>query len=55
MCFHPCSNVTLPLMAHEEVETVIDEWASQTAELGKKYTWVQVAMHFTHTQLFGIQ
>uniref|UniRef100_A0A0K8RJJ8 Galactose-1-phosphate uridylyltransferase n=1 Tax=Ixodes ricinus TaxID=34613 RepID=A0A0K8RJJ8_IXORI len=42
MCFHPCSNVTLPLMAHEEVETVIDEWASQTAELGKKYTWVQV-------------
>lgn len=42
MCFHPCSNVTLPLMAHDEVETVIDEWASQTEQLGKEYTWVQV-------------
>uniref|UniRef100_A0A131X9V2 Galactose-1-phosphate uridylyltransferase n=1 Tax=Hyalomma excavatum TaxID=257692 RepID=A0A131X9V2_9ACAR len=42
MCFHPCSNVTLPLMSQSEVETVIDEWALQTEHLGKTYTWVQV-------------
>lgn len=42
MCFHPCSNVTLPLMSQSEVETVIDEWALQTEQLGKTYTWVQV-------------
>ncbi|KAL3182124.1 hypothetical protein MRX96_035148 [Rhipicephalus microplus] len=42
MCFHPCSNVTLPLMSQSEVETVIDEWALQTEQLGQTYTWVQV-------------
>lgn len=42
MCFHPCSNVTLPLMSQPEVETVIDEWALQTEQLGQTYTWVQV-------------
>ncbi|KAH7962297.1 hypothetical protein HPB52_015386 [Rhipicephalus sanguineus] len=42
MCFHPCSNVTLPLMSQSEVETVINEWALQTEQLGQTYTWVQV-------------
>lgn len=42
MCFHPCSNVTLPLMSQLEVEKVICEWALQTEQLGQTYAWVQV-------------
>eukprot|EP00054_Salpingoeca_dolichothecata_P008023 m.45862 g.45862 ORF g.45862 m.45862 type:complete len:331 (-) comp17460_c0_seq2:64-1056(-) len=42
MCFHPWSNVTLPLMSTKEIRTVVDEWAKQTEELGKQFRWVQV-------------
>lgn len=42
MCFHPRSDVTLPLMTVEEIRKVIDEWADQTTELGKTYQWVQI-------------
>ncbi|XP_049846697.1 probable galactose-1-phosphate uridylyltransferase [Schistocerca gregaria] len=42
MCFHPKSNVTIPLMTEEEISTVISGWIQQINELGEKYAWVQV-------------
>lgn len=42
MCFHPWSDVTLPLMKNEEVVKVIDKWAEIVEELGTTYPWVQV-------------
>eukprot|EP00095_Tigriopus_kingsejongensis_P005291 snap_masked-scaffold758_size101577-processed-gene-0.13 protein:Tk05291 transcript:snap_masked-scaffold758_size101577-processed-gene-0.13-mRNA-1 annotation:"hypothetical protein LOTGIDRAFT_186016" len=42
MCFHPKSNVTLPIMTEAEVTKVVDEWARQAETLGRKYTWVQI-------------
>lgn len=42
MCFHPWSDVTLPLMSIPEIRAVIDAWASVTEELGAQYPWVQV-------------
>ncbi|XP_061732983.1 galactose-1-phosphate uridylyltransferase isoform X2 [Nerophis ophidion] len=42
MCFHPWSDVTLPLMNKEEVVKVIDKWAELVEELGATYPWVQV-------------
>ena len=42
MCFHPRSDIVLPLMSGEEVRKIIDEWANQVTELGKRYLWVQV-------------
>lgn len=42
MCFHPWSDVTLPLMKKEDVVKVIDKWAELVEELGATYPWVQV-------------
>ena len=42
MCFHPHSNVTLPLMTEPEIRSVIDEWSAQILELGKTFKWVQL-------------
>lgn len=42
MCFHPWSDVTLPLMKKEEVVKVIDKWVELVEELGTIYPWVQV-------------
>lgn len=42
MCFHPWSDVTLPLMKKEEVVKVIDKWADLVEDLGTSYPWVQV-------------
>lgn len=42
MCFHPKSNVTIPLMTEEEIITVIMRWVEQINELGEKYAWVQI-------------
>lgn len=42
MCFHPKSNLTLPLMMLSSIENVIHEWINQYNELSKKYTWVQI-------------
>ncbi|XP_055009627.1 galactose-1-phosphate uridylyltransferase isoform X2 [Boleophthalmus pectinirostris] len=42
MCFHPWSDVTLPLMKKEEVVKVIDKWADLVRELGATYPWVQI-------------
>lgn len=42
MCFHPHTNVTLPLMTEKEIRAVVDEWAVQCVELGAKFNWVQL-------------
>nr|XP_046230887.1 galactose-1-phosphate uridylyltransferase isoform X2 [Scatophagus argus] len=42
MCFHPWSDVTLPLMKKHEVVKVIDKWAGLVEELGTTYPWVQI-------------
>uniref|UniRef100_A0A3B5L782 Galactose-1-phosphate uridylyltransferase n=1 Tax=Xiphophorus couchianus TaxID=32473 RepID=A0A3B5L782_9TELE len=42
MCFHPWSDVTLPLMKKEEIIKVIDKWAEIVEELGATYPWVQI-------------
>lgn len=49
MCFHPWSDVTLPLMKNQEVVKVIDKWAELVEELGSTYRWVQVRqLHRAH-------
>ena len=42
MCFHPRSDLVLPLLTNDDVKKIVDEWANQITELGKKYLWVQV-------------
>ena len=42
MCFHPKSNITIPLMAVNDVVKVIEEWINQLNELGQTYQWVQI-------------
>lgn len=42
MCFHPRSDLTLPLIELPEIRRVVDEWANQISELGRTYQWVQV-------------
>lgn len=42
MCFHPWSDLTLPLMSLPEIRAVIDAWAELATELGASYPWVQV-------------
>ena len=45
MCFHPWSDITLPLMRQDEVIKVIDKWAELVEELGATYPWVQVGTY----------
>lgn len=47
MCFHPWSDITLPLMKTPEVVKVIDKWAELVEELGSTYPWVQVRLYTT--------
>lgn len=42
MCFHPWSDVTLPLMKRDEIVKVIDKWADLIEDLGSTYPWVQI-------------
>lgn len=42
MCFHPKSNVTIPVMTVQEIRTVIDRWIEEMIDLGTKYQWVQI-------------
>jgi UDPglucose--hexose-1-phosphate uridylyltransferase len=42
ICFSPRHDLTLPQMSEPEIRGVIDVWAAQAAELGARYTWVQV-------------
>ncbi|MGH0154386.1 UNVERIFIED_CONTAM: hypothetical protein FKN15_026595 [Acipenser sinensis] len=43
MCFHPWSDITLPLMQVSEIKNVIDKWAELLVDLGATYPWVQVS------------
>ncbi|XP_051785786.1 galactose-1-phosphate uridylyltransferase [Erpetoichthys calabaricus] len=42
MCFHPWSDITLPLMQISEIKNVIEKWMELIWELGEKYPWVQI-------------
>jgi len=42
LCFSPNHALTLPQLSPDEMRAVIDCWATQGAELGKRYVWVQV-------------
>jgi len=42
LCFSPRHDLTLALMEVPEICAVVDLWAQQTAELGERWTWVQI-------------
>ena len=42
ICFHPWSDLTLPLMEVGDIRHVLDTWASEMINLGKTNSWVQV-------------
>jgi UDPglucose--hexose-1-phosphate uridylyltransferase len=42
ICFSPRHDLTLPLMPLEAIRHVIDVWADQITDLGRRYQWVQV-------------
>uniref|UniRef100_H2ZI71 Galactose-1-phosphate uridylyltransferase n=1 Tax=Ciona savignyi TaxID=51511 RepID=H2ZI71_CIOSA len=42
MCFHPHSNVTLPVMTEDEIIAVINQWILLMKDLGAKHRWVQI-------------
>jgi UDPglucose--hexose-1-phosphate uridylyltransferase len=41
-CFHPHTNVTLPLMTIESIVSVIDKWIELLDSLSPHYDWVQI-------------
>ncbi len=42
ICFSPRHDLTLAEMSVEEIQSVVDVWADQISELGKRYRWVQI-------------
>jgi UDPglucose--hexose-1-phosphate uridylyltransferase len=42
LCFSPRHDLTLALMSVEDVGRVVDMWADQTRELGRRYRWIQI-------------
>ncbi len=42
VCFSPRHDLTLPELTIQEIRGIVDVWADQTAELGRRYRWVQV-------------
>jgi len=42
LCFSPRHNLTMARMSTEGVRRIIDVWADQTADLGKRFRWVQL-------------
>ena len=42
MCFSPRHDLSLGAMADDDIRRVVELWADQTDELGKRYRWVQV-------------
>lgn len=42
ICFSPDHSKTLPQLSLTELGHVVDTWCEQLAELGKRYTWVQL-------------
>ena len=42
ICFSPRHDLTLPEMPVKDVRRVIDVWAEQTEDLGRRFRWVQI-------------
>lgn len=42
ICFSPRHDLTLAEMDPADIRKVVDVWAEQTADLGRRYQWVQV-------------
>ena len=42
ICFSPDHGASLPLLSHEQLRGVVDTWAAQAEELGRRYAWVQL-------------
>jgi UDPglucose--hexose-1-phosphate uridylyltransferase len=42
ICFSPRHDITLAQMSAAEIRPVVNVWAEQVAELGRKWRWVQV-------------
>jgi len=42
MCFHPRTDLTIPVMTVDQIKQVIDSWCTRLRELGKLYKWVQI-------------
>ncbi len=42
ICFSPDHSKTLPELSPEQLRAVIDNWAEQSAELGRDHAWVQL-------------
>jgi UDPglucose--hexose-1-phosphate uridylyltransferase len=42
LCFSPRHDLTLAQMSAEQTRPVVDLWAEQVAELGRRWRWVQV-------------
>lgn len=42
ICFSPDHSRTLPELSSSEVEAVVRTWMAQTAELGRRWRWIQV-------------
>ena len=42
LCFSPRHDLTLAEMAPMDIVKVVDLWAEQVADLGRRYSWVQV-------------
>lgn len=42
ICFSPDHSKTMPELSQPQVREIVDVWASQSAELGALYPWVQI-------------
>lgn len=42
LCFSPRHDLTLALMSLEEIRQVVELWADQLKELGRRYRWIQI-------------
>lgn len=42
ICFSPRHDLTLPEMEAAAIRRVVETWAEQTSELGRRYRWVQL-------------
>jgi UDPglucose--hexose-1-phosphate uridylyltransferase len=42
ICFSPDHGASLPLLSHDQLRGVVDTWAAQAEDLGRRYVWVQL-------------
>lgn len=42
VCFSPQHDLSLGELSQSAIETVIDTWAAETEELGRRFSWLQV-------------